>query len=196
LTRALGFWTIAPTQGPDNGTEMSSDTTDMAWPQRDARVVLATCMKDEGPFILEWLAWHKSVGITDFIVFSNDCTDGTDRLLDRLDEMGEITHLPNPAVFYQKTYFQPYALNFVQEMPVFRSAEFFVSMDVDEFINVKLGNGHLSDLFDAVPAFDVLSMCELNHGSNDNQEFQPGWVTEQFPSHATTAPENGAHALG
>ncbi|MDD9921073.1 MAG: FkbM family methyltransferase [Boseongicola sp.] len=158
------------------------------WPPRDPRVLLATCMKDEGPFILEWLAWHKAIGVTDFVVFSNDCTDGTDRLLDRLDAMGEITHLPNPASFYQQTHFQPFALNFVQQMPVFREADFFLSTDVDEFINIRVGNGHITDLLAAVEPFDVLSMCELNHGSNNVTEFEAGWVTESFPWHDTPRP--------
>ena len=65
------------------------------WPIAAPRVLVATCMKDEGPFILEWLAWHRAVGVTDVVVFSNDCTDGTDRLLDRLHAMGELVHLPN-----------------------------------------------------------------------------------------------------
>ncbi|MBL4556550.1 MAG: glycosyltransferase family 2 protein [Rhodobacteraceae bacterium] len=55
-------------------------------------------MRDEGPYVLEWLAWHKAIGVTDFVVFTNDCTDGTDALLDRLDAAGEVMHLPNPAV--------------------------------------------------------------------------------------------------
>ncbi len=163
-------------------------TPEIKWPPVDPRVLVATCMKDEGPFILEWLAWHKAVGVTDIVVFSNDCTDGTDMLLDRLDAMGELTHLPNPASVQGSKRFQPIALDYVQHMPVFRAADFFLSMDVDEFINVRTGDGTLADLFAAVPAFDVLSMSEINHGSNDQQTYQRGWVTELFPGHDTTTP--------
>ena len=73
-------------------------------------------MKNEGPFILEWLAWHRAVGVTDVVVFSNDCTDGTDRLLDRLHAMGELVHLPNPATVTGGTAFQPIALAFAERM--------------------------------------------------------------------------------
>ena len=129
-------------------------------------------MKDEGPFILEWLAWHKAIGVTDFVVFSNDCTDGTDDLLDRLDVLGHITHLPNPASLSGSTFFQPFALGFVQSMPVFKAAEFILSIDVDEFINIHRGEGTLDDLLKSVEQFDALSMCELNHGSNGHQRFE------------------------
>lgn len=62
------------------------------------RALIVTCMRDEGPFILEWLAHHKSIGFTDFLIYSNDCEDGTDQILDRLHEMREITHIPNPPL--------------------------------------------------------------------------------------------------
>jgi FkbM family methyltransferase len=161
---------------------------DRTWPPAHPKILLSTCMKDEGPFVLEWLAWHKAIGVTDIVVFSNDCTDGTDRLLDRLDAMGEITHLPNPATATGSSYFQPAALAFVQAMPAFRRADFFLSIDVDEFVNVRTGDGTLGALLAAVPEFDVLSMSELNHGSNGRAQFEPGWVTEQFPAHAAEHP--------
>lgn len=152
------------------------------------RVLVATCMKDEGPFILEWLSWHKAIGVTDFVIFSNDCTDGTDKLLDLLDERGEITHLTNPAVAIESTYFQPVALRYVQTLPVFRRCDFFLSMDVDEFVNIGVGDGTVQSLLEAVDPFDVLSMCELNHGANGNKDYERGWVTELFPLHANPWP--------
>lgn len=159
-----------------------------AWPIADPRVLVATCMKDEGPFILEWLAWHRAVGVTDFVVFTNDCTDGTDRLLDRLHAMGEVTHLPNPALATGATAFQPIALAFAERMAEMRAADFFISMDVDEFINVRTGEGRLADLFAASGPFDVLSMTEVNHGANRREHFERGWVKDLFPAHQTSYP--------
>ena len=150
--------------------------------------LIATCMKDEGPFILEWLAWHKSIGIKNFVVFTNDCTDGTVEILDRLDALGELRHLANPALVSGSTYFQPAALSYIPLLPEWRRASHFISIDVDEFINVRAGKGHIHDLFAATGPFDALSMSELNHGSNSQVTFEPGFVTEQFPLHQTERP--------
>jgi len=158
------------------------------WPPTDPNVLVATCMKDEGPFILEWIAWHKSIGIDNFVVYTNHCTDGTDLILDRLQDMGEVRHLPNPALATGSTYYQPAALAAVQELPEFEAADFFISMDVDEFINVRVGSGNLSDLLTASGPFDALSMTELNHGSNGNLSYEPGFLIEQFPQHQTMTP--------
>lgn len=157
-------------------------------PAHDPSVFVATCMKDEGPFILEWIAWHKAIGVTDFVVFTNDCTDGTDLILDRLEDLGHLRHLPNPALATGSTYFQPMALGFAPFLREFRQADYFISMDVDEFINVRLKDGSLRALFDRVGYFDALSMSELNHGSNRRETFEPGLVTEQFPCHETETP--------
>jgi hypothetical protein len=61
------------------------------------RITAITPMKNEGPFILKWLAYHLMIGINDFVVFTNDCEDGTDAILERLDELGLVRHLPNPS---------------------------------------------------------------------------------------------------
>ncbi len=166
------------------------------WPPVDPRVLIATCMKDEGPFILEWIAWHRALGVTDFVIFTNDCTDGTDRLLDRLDEIGVVRHLPNPALATGTTYFQPAALKYLPHLRQFRDADFVISMDVDEFVNIRVGAGRLADLFATTGPFDVLSMFEINHGSNRREGYERGWVTDLFPLHETERPGQHKGARG
>jgi FkbM family methyltransferase len=159
-----------------------------AWPVPAPRVFVATCMKDEGPFILEWVAWHRSMGVTDITVFTNDCSDGTDLILDRLAALGHVQHLPNPAVLQASAAFQPIALAYAHHLPAMRQADVFISMDVDEFLNVTTGDRTLGALFAATGAFDVISLSEVNHGCNGQQHFMPGWVSELFPGHQTLTP--------
>ncbi|MEY8840170.1 glycosyltransferase family 2 protein, partial [Cribrihabitans sp. XS_ASV171] len=52
------------------------------------RITAVTCVKNEGPFLLEWIAFNRLLGVTDFLFYSNDCTDATDRLLDALAARG------------------------------------------------------------------------------------------------------------
>ncbi len=158
------------------------------WPVTEPRVCIATCMKDEGPFILEWVAWNHAIGIRDIVVFTNDCTDGTDLMLDRLQDLGLLTHLPNPALGSGETKFQPAALNYAHHLRALRDADYFLSIDVDEFVNVRTGNGTMAELIAAAGYFDVLSMSELNHGANSTEHFAPGWVKDQFPLHQSERP--------
>ena len=173
----------APTFKPD-----LSHLTDKPWNADNARFLITTCMKDEGPFILEWVAWHRAIGIQDIVVFSNDCTDGTTQILDRLEALGHLRHLPNPALAINDPRFQPIALAYTPFLSEFAAADFYISMDVDEFINIRSGQGHMTDLLRATGPFDVLSMSELNHGSNDIEAYEPGLMLEQFPRHQREAP--------
>lgn len=160
------------------------------WPIASPRNLIVTCMKDEGPYILEWLAWHRAIGVTDFVVFTNDCTDGTTDLLNRLDDLGEVKHIPNPALATDADNLQPVALRYSHHLREFAEVDFVISMDVDEFINVRVGDGYLDDLYKAAGPFDVLSMTELNHGANGQKQFKPGWVTDDFPGHESETPGN------
>ena len=50
-------------------------------------LVALSTMKDEGPFVVEWVAHHLAVGFTKLMVYTNDCSDGTDTLLKRLEAL-------------------------------------------------------------------------------------------------------------
>ena len=57
------------------------------------KITAVTTQKNEGAFLLEWIAYHKIIGFTDIVILSNDCEDGSDEMLDHLSKSGEIIHL-------------------------------------------------------------------------------------------------------
>ncbi|MEM6307420.1 MAG: glycosyltransferase family 2 protein, partial [Pseudomonadota bacterium] len=152
------------------------------------RCCIVTCVKNEGPFLLEWIAYHKSIGIDDFVFFSNDCDDGTDDLLDHLDALGVVTHLPNPVTVTTNKHHQPRAMTFSKAMPQVKAADYVIYIDVDEFITIRTGQGHIHDLLTAAGPFHVLTMSELNFSSNRIWQYQDKWITEQFVEHETPMP--------
>lgn len=52
-------------------------------------------MRNEGQFILEWVAYFRTLGFDEILVMTNDCDDGSDKMLDRLEKMGELMHIDN-----------------------------------------------------------------------------------------------------
>ncbi len=56
-------------------------TKPVKMPKGRGRRAIVTTMKYEGPFILEWLAYHRAIGFDDILVYTNDCDDGTDDML-------------------------------------------------------------------------------------------------------------------
>ena len=160
-------------------------------PQRKAdpagKVLIVTTMKNEGPFILEWIAYHRSIGITDFLVYTNDCDDGTDEFHDLLASKGIIAeHLDNPFRTMKGVKPQHAALWNSQTRPVTQEADWVIGMDVDEFINIHVGDGKFQDLLDAVPDANMISMTWRLFGNGFTRDFRDEFVTErlQYCAHA------------
>ena len=93
------------------------------------RALAILCVRNEAAFLLEWLAHHRACGFTDFLVFSNDCQDGTDLMLDRLAEMGYLTHCRNTPP-YDKAGIQFTALKAAASMPIVKEADWILPLDV------------------------------------------------------------------
>ncbi|MEQ6248292.1 glycosyltransferase family 2 protein [Sulfitobacter sp. HNIBRBA3233] len=110
------------------------------------KITAVTCVKNEGPFLLEWIAYHRVLGVTDFLFYSNDCSDGTDTLLDALAALGVVTHLANPA---KGRNYQMEALKDAKEQPVVNGADWVWIADVDEFPNIHTGDHTLPALIEA-----------------------------------------------
>ena len=77
------------------------------------RITAVSMMKDEGPFVLEWIAHHLAVGFTDIVVYTNDCSDGTDTMLMRLEDLGLAYHRVNRIPEGLRP--QPSAINYAQD---------------------------------------------------------------------------------
>jgi hypothetical protein len=142
------------------------------------RVTVVLTVKNEGAFLLEWLAHHRAAGITDFLVFSNDCTDGTDLMLDRLAAMGWLTHVPNPGPHPEGP--QWAALKQADRHPLVRAADWLTVLDIDEFLNVKTGNRTVGALLAAVPGATAITLTWRMFGNAGIAAFTDAPVTETF----------------
>jgi len=109
-------------------------------------VMAVSMMKDEAPFLLEWVAHHLAVGFTDILVYTNDCSDGTDEMLMRLEELGLGHHRRNEIPEGIKP--QPSALNHAQNEPLVGAADWVLVFDADEFLSVNHPSGTLEGMLD------------------------------------------------
>ncbi len=141
-------------------------------------VIAVTTMRNEGPFILDWVAYHLGVGITYFLVYTNDCDDETEGVLDALAMRGLVTRIDNPVGPGEKP--QRLALEDAATHPLVRRADAVVVMDVDEYINIHVGDGRLEDLFAAAGDPDMISMTWRLFGTSGVTEYEDRPVAEQF----------------
>jgi hypothetical protein len=141
------------------------------------RITAVTCVKNEGPFLLEWIAFNRVIGVTDFLFYSNDCSDATDALLDRLQEHGIVRHLPNPA---QGRNYQMEALKDAAGQPVVQQADWVWVADVDEFLNIHVGQGTIPELIEACGTPHCISVTFQFMANCDVETFVDRPVITQF----------------
>ncbi|MGB3407016.1 MAG: glycosyltransferase family 2 protein, partial [Jannaschia sp.] len=146
----------------------------------DERLLIISTMKNEAPYILEWIAHHRAIGVTDFLVFTNDCDDTTDPLLDRLEELGVLTHQVNTVL---KRGPHKSALKWARDHVLRHKASYMLISDVDEFINVRSADGTIQGLLKELgPDTDAVSFPWKIFGNGGVEAFRDKPLTAQFTS--------------
>lgn len=137
------------------------------------------CVRNEAAFLLEWLAHHRAVGFDDFLVFSNDCQDGTDVMLDRLAALGHLTHIRNDGP-YDKGGIQFTALKAAAKQGAVKQADWILPLDVDEFVNIHTGDHTLAALHAALPDATAITLTWRLFGFGGQGRYQDTPVTDTF----------------
>jgi len=142
------------------------------------RVAVVTTMKNEGAFLLEWLAHYRVLGATSFYVAHNDCEDGQPEMLARLAEMGLVR--PHATRATEHGGIQRAALRQARWYEEVTQAEWIWVCDADEFLVVKTGDGSFAALIEATPGADVIGVNWRQFGSAGITTYDPAPVTRQF----------------
>jgi hypothetical protein len=135
-------------------------------------------MKDEAPFLLEWYAHHLAVGFTKILVYTNDCSDGTDDMLIRLEELGLGYHRRNDIPEGVKP--QPSAMKHAQAEPKVREADWVLMFDADEFLCINYGDGTLDPMLEAAGDANGIVITWRIFGSGNVVDWSREPVTEQY----------------
>lgn len=145
---------------------------------RDPRILAILTVRNEGAFLIDWLAHHRAAGITDFLVFSNDCDDGTDRMLDRLADLGWLTHVRNDGPHRKGPQWD--ALRRADEHPLKALADWLLFIDIDEFVNVHVGDHSLAALIAALPEATAIPLTWRFFGNAGVMRQTDRPITEVF----------------
>jgi len=143
---------------------------------KSIKLIIST-MRDEGPYIVEWIAYHRAIGFTDFLIYTNDCRDGTDLLLDRLTQLGIVTHVRNKVLRRGP---HKSALKAAQQHSLYKSADWVYVTDVDEFLNIQIDKGHIDDLLKKYKGSDVIPITWRMFSHNEQSDLYNKPCIEAF----------------
>lgn len=145
---------------------------------------LVSTMKNEGPHLLEWVAWHRLVGFDRIIVAQNDSTDGTGAILRVLEDIGAVTFIENSdlrpdgkALSYQGRAYRRAA-----KTEAYGECDWAIALDGDEFLWVATPGGTVADLIAVVGAskIDQVHVNWRSFGSAGLRRFTPDPICATF----------------
>jgi hypothetical protein len=141
-------------------------------------VVLVSAMRNEAPFILEWVAYHRAIGIDHVVICSNGSDDGSDELLAALDAAGFIRFIPTrPA---PKVGPQTEAVRAFENSVGYQDGTWYLWLDADEFLNVHVGDRSIRALVAAVGKASAMMLNWRLFGANGNRTFPGRYISEAF----------------
>lgn len=161
-----------PFRRPSGGLDLSSST----------EVTLVACAKNEGAYLLEWIAHHRLLGFARIVVYDNESDDSSRRLLSSLAALG--------AIEFRRQYDRP------QRGPQFYAytdaivrcrTEWIMFLDLDEFLALDEGTtiGRFLERFG--PEVVQVGFNWRVFGSSHRKEPGEGLVIERFRLASTAA---------
>jgi len=144
-----------------------------------SRFLVVTPTRNEGPFILEWVAWYKMLGFDDILILSNDCTDHSPQMLDLLDQEGWISHQPHQPKVGKAPFIS--AFSAARKHPLIASADWMFLCDIDEFLVFHEGDRTIQHFVGSEP-LDVAGIAFhwKVFGTSRLQTWEDGLVHRTF----------------
>ena len=138
-------------------------------------------MKDEGPYVVEWVAHHLAVGFTDVMVYTNDCSDGTDTILKHLETLDiGVYHRENTIPEGMKPH--PSMLKLAADEELVQGSTWLLVLDADEFMCINHPSHHLDGMVDDLEKIGAHAMvCTWRiFGSSGVRDWSRAPITDQF----------------
>ena len=143
------------------------------------RYLAVTPTRNEGPFILEWVAWYRMLGFDDILILSNDCSDHSPQMLDLLAAENLIDHLnhhPSPDTPPLKSAFRA-----ARRHPLVETADWLFLCDIDEFLILHEGDGTIQGFIgDGPPDVAGIAFHWKVFGTGGQKTWQDGFVHRSY----------------
>ena len=135
---------------------------------------LCSAIKNEAPYLLEWIEYHRMVGVEHFYIYDNNSSDFPKEILQSYIDSGVVTFFDWPKhPGGQMSAFNDCLTNFKNET-------FWLGLiDIDEFI-VPLSKNTLSDFMKEYEESNGLGINWIVYGSSGHKKKPEGLVIENF----------------
>ncbi|RZJ70160.1 MAG: glycosyltransferase family 92 protein [Flavobacterium sp.] len=140
---------------------------------------LAVCAisKNEGPYFVEWIAWHQKLGVEKFYIYDNESTDNTREILAPYVEAGLVDYIFWPGLKQQ-------LITYDDCLEKHRlDTRWLAVIDMDEFIK-PIQDLTITDFLKKHEDAPAVEINWLVYGSGGAKEKEQGSIMERFKKHS------------
>jgi|GEM_PF-170785 len=147
---------------------------------KSLKIAVAAIIKNEADYLLEWIAYHWVVGVRHFLIASNDSTDESNVMLQKLSKLGLVTFVDFPTVGDTKPQLSAYK-KLTSICP--DDIDLIAFIDADEYLTPLDGELTITPFIDRIFADQNISAMALQwacFGSAGQLFKEDGMVIERF----------------
>lgn len=146
---------------------------------RAVRLAVGAIVKDEYPYLLEWISYHQLQGVSKFYIAENDSADRTPELLTALHRLGVVEYIPFKTIEGAPAQLRAYS-HILEQFN--RDFDWIAFIDADEFIRPATSGANFSEFLGMLDTGTVGAVA-LNwaiYGSSGLEEFDPELTIARF----------------
>lgn len=148
------------------------------------KIGIASIFRNEYPFIVEWLAYHRSLGVRRFFIADNESDDGTRELLQILHDLGYINLVLQPIIDGENSQLAAYQ----RILEVYGAEiEWLAFIDADEFVGIEKNDLSLVEYLRRISKIRNVGAIAINwavYGSSHWMTAGREFVTDRFTMRA------------
>jgi hypothetical protein len=164
---------------PNTQSLLDPDSTVLVGVVDEIQVVICAVVRDEDPYIDEWIQYNKFLGFTRVLMY--DINQNASTVLAQLPEkygkFVRVQHFPQKNA-YRSAYFQC-------ARPYIGKRIWAAFIDVDEFIVLRKHKSIKEMLVAVAPYGGAVSINRYSFGSSEQQKYAPEPVLSRFQTRAT-----------
>lgn len=146
------------------------------------RLAIGAIVKNEFPYLLEWIAYHRLQGVSKFYIADNNSSDNTSELLLALHDLGEVRVIPYPMVGENPSQLRAYSMMLQKYHADY---DWIAFIDADEFIVPTDASNIFSEYLSKVPGdVGALALNWAIYGSAGEKSFRDDLTINRFNKRA------------
>ncbi len=146
-------------------------------------LAVVAIIKNEEPYLKEWVLFHKLIGVDRFFIYDNGSTDNSLAVLKPFVEDGLVTVVPWGGFL---TGFNTQRLAYAHAVSNFGGvARWMIFFDIDEFVFSET-HDDLHDAFDSLPDCAALKIPRFEFGTNGHKTKPGGLVIENYTQRSSS----------